>query len=79
MVLQAIATELLVSHMKSLPADQRQAAIERMTADVTANGKHVVDMAPKEKLDGARFIQAAASRQMAATVTEVIAAIGAAK
>lgn len=80
-VLQALVTEMFAAYLKSLPADQRQAATDRITADATANGKNLVDMAPKDKPEkkaNAEFIQSAALRQMAATISEAKAMIGAA-
>lgn len=79
-VLQAIATELLAAHLKALPESDRPAAIARIVADATANGKQLVEMAPKDKpavRANAEFIQSAALRQMDAAVKEALAAVDA--
>lgn len=76
MVLEAIAVELLVAHLKGLSADERKASIDRMTADVTDNAKQMVEMAPKPQLANAQKIQAAAMRIMAAAAAEALAKVG---
>lgn len=75
MVLEAIAIEVLTAHLKGLSPDDRKAAIDRMSADVTANAKQVVEMAPKPQLANAQKIQAAATRIMAAAAAEALAAV----
>lgn len=74
-VLEAIAIEVLVGHLQRLPPDAREASIARMTADVTANSKQVVDMAPKAQAGNALKIQAAALRIMAAAAQEAMEAV----
>lgn len=76
MVLEAVAVELLVAHLKGLAADERKASIDRMTADVTDNAKQMVEMAPKPQLANAQKIQAAAMRIMAAAAAEALAKVG---
>ena len=75
MVLEAIAIEVLTAHLKGLSMDDRKAAIDRMSADVTANAKQVVEMAPKPQLANAQKIQAAATRIMTAAAAEALAAV----
>ena len=75
MVLEAIAIEVLTGYLKRLSPDDRKAAMERMTADVLANAKQVVDMAPKAQLANAQKIQAAATRIMAAAAAEALATV----
>lgn len=77
MVLEALATELMTAYLRPLPAAERDAAIARMTADVAANGKQVVELAPKPQTGNALKIQAAGARQMAAVAQEVLAALDA--
>jgi hypothetical protein len=74
-VIEAIATELLTGYLRKIPADQRQVAIDRIEAQVIANGKRIVDMAPKVQLDGAVKIQAAALRLVKAATTDALAEI----
>lgn len=76
MVLEALATELLAAYLKPLPEADRKAALVRMSDDVAANGKQLVDLAPKMNVGAALKIQASAARQMAAVAQEVLAAIG---
>lgn len=76
MVLEAIATEMLAAYLKPLPAAERTAALARMSDDVAANGKQLVDLAPKVNVGAAQKIQASAIRQMAAVAQEVLAASG---
>lgn len=79
LVLDAIATELLLAYLKGLPADQRQTACDRISAQVAENGKQLVDLAPKAQISNAQKIQAAAARMAKGAVTEALAEIGAAK
>jgi stage III sporulation protein SpoIIIAA len=76
LVIDAIATELLGDYLKTLPADQRQAACDRISAMVAANGKQIVDLAPKPLLSNATKIQAAAARISKQVIGDALAAIG---
>lgn len=71
LVLDAIATEVLLSYLNQLPANQRQAVCDRMTAQVAANGKQLVDLAPKAQIANATKIQAAAARLIKAALAEI--------
>lgn len=64
-------------YLKGLPADQRQAACDRVTAMVAANGKQIVDLAPKPLLSSGTKIQAAAARICKQVIGDALAAIGA--
>lgn len=76
LVIDAVVTELLVPYLKDLPADQRQASMARMSDQVAANGKALVDMAPKAQIAAAQKIQAASARIMKAAMSEALAEIG---
>ena len=73
-VLEAIATELLAAHLRRLKPEERDTAVKRMTADVAANAKQVVEQAPKPLLANALKIQAAATRLMEAAAAEALKA-----
>jgi hypothetical protein len=75
-VLDAIATEMLTPYLKGLPADHRQAACDRISALVAANGKSLVDLAPQAMIANAQKIQAASSRLVKAAIAEALAEIG---
>lgn len=74
-VVDAIVTELLTPYLRSLAPDARQAAIARITEQVTANGKHIVDMAPQAMVGSANKIQAAASRLADSAIKDAMAEI----
>ena len=73
LVLDAIVTEFMVAYLKMLPADQRQAACDRMSDQVASNGKKLVDLAPQAQISNATKIQAASARMVKAAVTEAMA------
>ncbi len=75
LVIDAIASEMLTFYLKGLPADQRQASIDRMSSQVAASGKSLVDLAPKTQIANAQKIQAAAARIMKAAATEALAGV----
>lgn len=75
MVLEAIATELLAGYLRGLAPADRDAALARMSADVAANGKQLVELAPKPQAGNALKTQASAARQMAAVAQEALALI----
>jgi len=76
LVIDAVVSELLVPYLKALPSDQRQAAIARISDQVAANGKSVVDLAPKVQLANAQKIQAASARIVQAAMADALAEIG---
>lgn len=78
MVLEAIATELMAAYLAGLPKPARDAAVARISDDVAANGKQLVEQAPKPMAGNALKIQAAAVRQMAAALQEALVAADAA-
>ena len=75
LVLDAIATELLTFYLRGIPADQRGAACDRLVAQVAANGKALVDLAPQAQIGNANKIQAASARMIKAAITEALAEI----
>jgi hypothetical protein len=74
-VVEAMIAEMFVPYLKALPADQRQAACDRVVAQVAANGKAIVDLAPKTGIDNAMKIQGASARMVKAAMTESLAEI----
>lgn len=76
LVLDAIATEMLSSYLHGLPADQRLAACGRISEQVAANGKVLVDLAPQAQTQNANRIQAASARIVKAAIDEILKQIG---
>jgi hypothetical protein len=72
-VLEAIASEMLISYLKGLKADQRQAACTRISDQVAANGKAIVELAPKAQISNAQKIQAAAARMVKSAMADALA------
>ena len=57
-VLQAIVGDMFSAHLKALPEGERQAAIARVTADVTANARQLVERGGAWLLPEAEFTPA---------------------
>ena len=75
LVLDSIVTEVLTSYLKGMKADQRQAACDRISAQVASNGKQLVDLAPKAQITAAQKIQAASARMIKAAMVDALAEI----
>jgi hypothetical protein len=75
LVLDAVVTEMMMSHLRGLPSGERQAACDRISAQVAANGKQLVDLAPKAQIANAQKIQAAAARMVKAATSDALAEI----
>lgn len=72
-VIEAIVSELLVEGLRPLAPADRAAALERIAGQVAANGKAIIDLAPKAQLGNAQKIQAAAARMIKAASSEALA------
>ncbi len=75
LVLEAVVTEMLAAYLRGIAADQRALACDRIAAQVAANGKTLVDLAPRAQIGNAQKIQAAAARMVKAAMTDALAEI----